>query len=106
MHQTRDRKRPALPNAQADVGRLEPGQGDHDFEGEELVLKLAPLITVTDFGFCLGCQRAGWPQGSNPLGPPGPFDLPGLSQLVLRGALARRQGPVPAAGKVTSYRDW
>ncbi len=58
MHQTRDRKRPALPNAQADVGRLEPGQGDHDFEGEELVLKHAPLITeVTDFGFCLGCQR-------------------------------------------------
>ena len=30
----------------------------------------------------------------------------GLSQLVLRGALARPEGPVPAAGKVTSYRDW
>src|SRR5271157_274139 len=29
----------------------------------------------------------------------------GLSQLVLRGALARPGGSVPAAGKVTSHRD-
>src|SRR3954451_3131259 len=29
----------------------------------------------------------------------------GLSQRVLRGAPSRTEGPVPAAGEVTSYRD-
>jgi hypothetical protein len=58
MHQTRDRKRPGLPNAQAEAGRFEPRQGDRAFAGEELVLKLAPLITeVMNFGFCLESTR-------------------------------------------------
>jgi len=35
--------------------------------------------------------------------PPAEAQRAGLSQLVLRGALARPEGPVPAAGKLTGY---